>query len=546
MARMRRFLGFILSLALTSDPCLASASMLQIKSSAPTAFATPIFQFGRPIPVTGLETHIRLGGIIDALTPHPGAQRLLLALQAPGENPAEIATRLLLMMDRNGKPIDADSIRRMAPAELDAVLNHVMDGTIGRSELDAEPVLAADALSGSRLRLEPGVPPVSAPPRMEPPPASGAPRAALKIQAAALGLGAFAVVGGAILASGHPLAALGGGFLAGAQSASVFFHKRWARSAGAPQEAVRVEVSDSTDASAASEPTPPKQGIRTLSRFLGFAAFLLPLSFFPAAMIQEGAKAYGVVAFPHAFIDAWGAAFLASALAVAAIEYVLPILTARGSTAPSQEDQKRLKTLYQELLFLARAEGDVRLVRALGRVKELRVAADWDYDAIVDGGGKNKETGAIVVSRSMLRSPDLLRYLIVRRALGLDFEDRAERGMQSLASAQRFQVVAQNLKTMAYTFWIIYSDFETLLRAGRYTIMTPYIGAHAMFWGQFNSFALPFYACLLALICPPALPDALRYQRFLISDIFAGRAPADSLSQARGLVAALAKSPAAD
>lgn len=186
---------------------------------------------------------------------------------------------------------------------------------------------------------------------------------------------------------------------------------------------------------------------RSMYSFLGAAALI------PTMMI-------GFFAFVlPGWVLAWGAA--------GAKEEATRALALVGSN-----DQKRLEAEADAVLNRLREEttNDVLLQKGLARVRGMELATSFEQ---VNQDGKNRERQTLYFTPDLLSKPERLRWIIVRRAIGMEFDAQMEIEKQNDSLHNRSVADQRGYEGQRKLFWLAYAAFESLKRRRLYPGMLP-------------------------------------------------------------------------
>ncbi len=141
----------------------------------------------------------------------------------------------------------------------------------------------------------------------------------------------------------------------------------------------------------------------------------------------------------------------------------------------TKDIKRRVNDVFEKLKQTASRKDDELLVRALSHIKGFDIYPSSGFK-LVQETGKDARTGRLRVARDMIPSATALRYLMVRRGIGFEYDRRRDVVKSKLDLAERAA-----LADMDYAFWLTYSDYETLKRSYYYPHLVPYILIHNTF-----------------------------------------------------------------
>lgn len=140
---------------------------------------------------------------------------------------------------------------------------------------------------------------------------------------------------------------------------------------------------------------------------------------------------------------------------------------------------------FEKLKKVAADRGDNLLQHALAQVEGFDIYSREGFKLVQEGG---KEKNRILLTEDMAISGTALKYLIVRRSIGLVYDKEIERLKLQADSQKEIQAI----DALNFGFWLIYSDYELIKRLRHYPLLAPYLFVTAAYTASFFLCVLPF------------------------------------------------------
>jgi len=213
-----------------------------------------------------------------------------------------------------------------------------------------------------------------------------------------------------------------------------------------------------------------------IKRFLNVTAFVL--STIGLNNLTIGIVILGIVIRTDNFTPAivFIGISIAGQLIYGLFEYVLPKVKAVMPLPTDQVVALRIEKSLNELIEYAVKRKDKLLLESLSRIEAIKVVPD-EKSSYVRAGGK--EGNKILTTRS-IASTSGLKYLIVRRAIGITYDS----WNKSYPSSDDYHDPGdEHRASFNRKFWYPYSDFELLKRWRAYpAVITLYVLSHMVFY----------------------------------------------------------------